>query len=448
MTDGSGQSEDRRSNIGLPGSAPVRWSSNAPGSPRTSDPSYLEDEQGYESRDEDEEFEVETVDISVTIADDFFEGDADADADADNDDGDGDNADADNADSDNAEDGHEEDQSEEDEQADAERAGHKLTRAYDNSRFDDGANLFDSEADSEADESQDEEPGELDPASGRVSPRSDPYGRAERLQRGSRVSLDQLFDFLPPPEHTGDGERLQKVLARAGVGSRRAVEELIEARRVRVNGEVVVLGKRVDPEKDLITIDGAPVGTAEGLVYYLLNKPAGVITTADDPQGRETVVDLVPAQPRVYPVGRLDIETEGLLVLTNDGELAFRLTHPSYGVQKEYLAQVQGEPSQKAMRALRDGVELEDGWTAPAQVNLVAPNLVRIAIHEGRNRQIRRMLEAVGHPVLRLMRTRIDRLADRNLRPGEWRELTRDEVALLAQAVSGRPVKSDPRFRK
>ena len=251
------------------------------------------------------------------------------------------------------------------------------------------------------------------------------------------VSLDEMFDFLPKPTGLSEGERLQKVLSRAGIGSRRACEILIEARRVRVNGEVAVLGRRVDPETDLVTLDGAPVGVREGLVYYLLNKPRGVVTTADDPQGRDTVVQLVPAEPRVYPVGRLDYDTEGLLLLTNDGELAQRLTHPSFGVKKEYLAEVDGAVSPAALRALRDGIELEDGVTAPAEVSLLAPNLVRIAIHEGRNRQVRRMLDAVGSPVLRLARTRIDRLSDRTLRPGEWRHLRPDEVRMLASAVKG-----------
>lgn len=249
------------------------------------------------------------------------------------------------------------------------------------------------------------------------------------------LTIEEMFDFLPQPKGLSDGERLQKVLARAGIGSRRACEILIEARRVRVNGEVAVLGRRIDPEKDLVTLDGAPVGVREGLVYYLLNKPRGVVTTADDPQGRETVVQFVPPEPRVYPVGRLDYDTEGLLLLTNDGELAHRLMHPSFGVKKEYLAEVEGSVSPSSLRALRDGIELDDGLTAPADVSLVAPNLVRIAIHEGRNRQVRRMLEAVGHPVLRLARTRIDRLSDRSLRPGEWRPLRPDEVRMLASAV-------------
>ena len=262
-----------------------------------------------------------------------------------------------------------------------------------------------------------------------------PRNLTPRTGSEKRLTLDEMFDFLPKPEGLSDGERLQKVLARAGIGSRRACEILIEARRVRVNGEVAVLGRRINPETDLVTLDGAPVGVREGLVYYLLNKPRGVVTTADDPQGRETVVQLVPEEPRVYPVGRLDYDTEGLLLLTNDGELAHRITHPSYGVKKEYLAEVDGTVSPAALRALRDGIELDDGPTAPADVSLVAPNLVRIAIHEGRNRQVRRMLEAVGNPVTRLARTRIDRITDRALKPGQWRHLRPDEVRLLQAAV-------------
>jgi 23S rRNA pseudouridine2605 synthase len=239
------------------------------------------------------------------------------------------------------------------------------------------------------------------------------------------------------PRHE-EGERLQKVLARAGFGSRRHCEELIEDERVTVNGEVAVLGRRVDPETDRIEVDGVPVATRSDLVHYLLNKPAGVITTADDPQGRPTVVELVPAEPRVFPVGRLDADTEGLLLLTNDGDLAFRLTHPSFGVEKEYLAEVEGTPSRGALRRLREGVELDDGITAPAKVGLVQPSVLRIAIHEGRNRQVRRMCEAVGHPVRRLVRTRIGELVDRRLRPGEWRPLEPSEVRRL-QELSANP---------
>ena len=235
---------------------------------------------------------------------------------------------------------------------------------------------------------------------------------------------------------SGEGERLQKVLARVGIGSRRVCEDLIGEGRVRVDGEMAVLGRRVDPETALIEVDGAPVGVRPDLVHYVLNKPAGVVTTADDPQGRPTVVGLVPNEPRVFPVGRLDVDTEGLLLLTNDGELAHRLTHPSYGVEKEYVAEVEGLPTRAVLRRLREGVELDDGPTAPARATLVDPSVVRLTIHEGRNRQVRRMCEAVGHSVVRLVRTRIGPLADRSLAPGAWRELTGDEVRSLQRAVA------------
>ncbi len=234
-----------------------------------------------------------------------------------------------------------------------------------------------------------------------------------------------------------EGERLQKVLARVGIGSRRVCEDLIAEGRVTVDGEVAVLGRRVDVEMALIELDGAPIGVRPDLVHYLLNKPAGVVTTADDPQGRPTVVGLVPAEPRVFPVGRLDVDTEGLLLLTNDGELAHRLTHPSFGVEKEYVAELEGSPSRAALRRLREGVELDDGTTAPARAALLEPSVVRLTVHEGRNRQVRRMCDAVGHPVVRLIRTRIGPLADRSLAPGAWRELTGDEVRSLQRAVAG-----------
>lgn len=241
-----------------------------------------------------------------------------------------------------------------------------------------------------------------------------------------------------------DGERLQKVLAAAGMGSRRACEELIAAGRVRVDGEVAILGRRVHAETAIIEVDGTRVPTRAGLVYYLLNKPVRVVSTAHDPEGRPTVVDLVPSEPRVYPVGRLDWESEGLLVLTNDGALTHRLTHPSFGVEKEYLAEVEGVPSRAALRILREGVELDDGVTAPARVQLSQARddsaALTIVIHEGRNRQVRRMGDAVGHPVRRLVRTRIGTLADRGLKPGEWRVLEPSEVrALYVAAGEGDP---------
>lgn len=237
---------------------------------------------------------------------------------------------------------------------------------------------------------------------------------------------------------TAAGERLQKVLAQAGLGSRRACEELIAEGRVTVNGEVATLGRRADPETDAIEVDGARIGVRQDLVHYLLNKPAGVVTTADDPEGRPTVVELVPDEPRVYPVGRLDTDTEGLLILTNDGELAHRLTHPSFGVDKEYLADVEGTPSRGALRRLREGVDLDDGRTAPARASLVGDHTVRLTIHEGRNRQVRRMCEAVGHPVRRLVRSRIGPIRDQHLAPGEWRALTADEIRSLERAAVAR----------
>jgi len=234
------------------------------------------------------------------------------------------------------------------------------------------------------------------------------------------------------------GERLQKVLARIGIGSRRVCEDLIAEGAITVNGEVAVLGRRVDVDSDEIAINGVIIGIRPGIVHLLLNKPTGVITTADDPHGRPTVLELVPEEPRVFPVGRLDMDTEGLLLLTNDGDLAHRLTHPSFGVEKEYIAHVEGEPTRGELRLLREGVELEDGMTAPAKAALVGPGILRLTIHEGRNRQIRRMCEAVGHPVIRLIRTRIGPLADRKLKPGEWRPLTGTELRSLEKAAVSR----------
>ncbi len=228
-----------------------------------------------------------------------------------------------------------------------------------------------------------------------------------------------------------EGERLQKILARAGFGSRRKAEEIIAAGRVSVNGKVAELGARATPATDELAVDGVVIAVNPELVHYLLNKPAGVLSTVSDPQGRPTVVDLLPRDRQIHPVGRLDLETEGLLLLTNDGSLTHRLTHPSHGVEKEYLAQVRGDPSRGAIRNLREGVELDDGMTAPARVSLKGPSLIRIVIHEGRNRQVRRMCEAVGYPVERLVRTRIASLRDPQLEPGTWRELTLSELRSL-----------------
>jgi 23S rRNA pseudouridine2605 synthase len=234
------------------------------------------------------------------------------------------------------------------------------------------------------------------------------------------------------------GERLQKVLAQRGYGSRRVCEELVADGRVRVNGEVALLGRRVRVDEDRVEVDGHLVSVKPGLVHYLLNKPRGILTTARDTHGRPTVVELVPAEPRVFPVGRLDADTEGLLLLTNDGDLAHHLTHPSFGVEKEYVAQVAKPLAAGALRRLRDGVELDDGMTAPAEASQPEPGLVRITIHEGRNRQVRRMLEAVGHPVQRLIRVRIGPVTDRRLAPGQWRLLTDAERRALEE-TGGEP---------
>lgn len=233
-----------------------------------------------------------------------------------------------------------------------------------------------------------------------------------------------------------EGIRLQKVLAVRGFGSRRVVENLIEDGRVKVNGEKARLGRRVDVERDVVEVDDVRVGVAPDLTYYLLNKPTGVVTTAADTHGRSIVTELVPETPRVVPVGRLDLDTEGLLLLTNDGDMTHRLTHPSFGVEKEYLVEVNAEMSRGHLRRLREGVELDDGMTAPAKASHVAPNVIKLTIHEGRNRQVRRMCSALGFKVTRLVRIRIGALADRSLSPGEWRELTLDEVRSLEELTA------------
>jgi 23S rRNA pseudouridine2605 synthase len=237
-----------------------------------------------------------------------------------------------------------------------------------------------------------------------------------------------------------DAERVQKVLARAGYGSRRVAEDLVRAGRVSIDGQVAQLGDRVDRDVARVSVDGVPVPTAPDLVYYLLNKPTRVVTTAADPEGRPTVLGLVPDDPRVFPVGRLDYDTSGLLVLTNDGQLTQVLTHPSRGVPKTYLAEVVGVPTRATLRQLRDGVTLDDGPTAPARARLMGERgdaaAVELTIHEGRNRQVRRMLDAVGHPVTRLMRIRVGPLHDERLQPGQWRTLTVAEVRALYESAS------------
>jgi 23S rRNA pseudouridine2605 synthase len=223
--------------------------------------------------------------------------------------------------------------------------------------------------------------------------------------------------------------RLNAYLARAGIASRRKADELIKAGRVRVNGERGQLNTFVGRD-DRVEVDGRRV-SPQRLAYVLLHKPAGVVTTASDPQGRPTVVELVPHDVRVVPIGRLDADTTGALLLTNDGELAHRLAHPRYGVEKVYVAEVEGAPSDEALRRLAEGVELEDGRTAPAAVRRLAPSTLELSIHEGRNRQVRRMLEAVGHPVRRLHRSRYAGLTVGELAAGDWRELREDEIDAL-----------------
>jgi 23S rRNA pseudouridine2605 synthase len=234
-----------------------------------------------------------------------------------------------------------------------------------------------------------------------------------------------------------DAMRLNAYLARAGVASRRGSDELIKAGRVKVNDEPGELNTYVRPG-DRVEVDGALV-SAQALKYVLLHKPAGVVTTARDPQGRPTVVQLVDLPERVVPVGRLDADTTGALLLTNDGPLAHRLAHPRYGVEKVYEARVEGEPDEAALKTLAEGVELEDGRTAPATVRCLAPDLVELTLHEGRNRQVRRMLEVVGHPVRHLHRSRYAGLTLEGLEPGAWRELEPSETDVLRTLSQARP---------
>jgi 23S rRNA pseudouridine2605 synthase len=235
-------------------------------------------------------------------------------------------------------------------------------------------------------------------------------------------------------------ERLQRVLARAGFGSRRAVEELIVEGRVTVNGRVAVLGDRADTDEDRVEVDGAVVNLDPNVRYYALHKPPGVVTTMRDPQGRADIRRYLPSPgPRVFPVGRLDRDSEGLLLLTNDGELANALTHPRFGVQKEYLAEVEGVPTTRHVGRLKRGVDLEDG-TARAEDARVAARAggrgaLRVVMTEGRKREVRRLLAAVGLPVTRLVRVRIGPVRLGRLPPGAVRELTHDEVVGLRRAA-------------
>ncbi len=233
--------------------------------------------------------------------------------------------------------------------------------------------------------------------------------------------------------------RLQKVIASAGICSRRKAEELIRAGRVSVNGDVVThMGVQVDVHRDKIEVDGRRIA-AEPFRYIALHKPAGVVSTAKDPENRKTVLDLVPSDIRLYPVGRLDYDTEGLILLTNDGALTHRLTHPSYEVDKVYEAVLQGEVTRGAIKQLQSGVELDDGPTEPAKVSVLesggGQSRILLTIHEGRNRQVRRMAEAVGFPVVRLKRLSVGPVELGRLKKGEWRPLTAAEVGRLRAMV-------------
>lgn len=247
--------------------------------------------------------------------------------------------------------------------------------------------------------------------------------------------------------------RLQKILSSAGVASRRSAERLMAEGRVSVNGDVVrELGTRADPETDDIRVDGRPVARPARRLYLLLNKPRGYVTTRSDPEGRPTVLDLLPdVREYVFPVGRLDYDSEGLLLLTNDGDLAAGLTHPSHEVPREYHARVRGVPDRHALDRLANGVTLDGRRTAPAQVALLERGLgqagdqalVSLTLHEGRTRQVRRMLEAVGHPVVRLRRVRIGPIVDATLPLGRYRLLRPAEVDALRRAVPFQPRKNE-----
>ncbi|SDL56459.1 pseudouridine synthase [Tessaracoccus oleiagri] len=238
-----------------------------------------------------------------------------------------------------------------------------------------------------------------------------------------------------------EGVRLQKVLAAAGIASRRASEEMILDGRVEVNGRIVTeLGTRVDPERDTIRVDGSRIPAPRRHIYLVLNKPRGVVSTMDDPEGRPTLSDYVPPRmPRLFHVGRLDTQTEGLIVLTNDGEFAHRLAHPSYEVSKTYMVEVVGGMEPRTLKRLEKGVTLDDGPVKPDKIKVVSRTegrtLLRITLHEGRNRIVRRMMDAVGHPVERLSRTAIGPIMLGQLPPGETREITRDELGKLLDIV-------------
>ena len=287
-------------------------------------------------------------------------------------------------------------------------------------------------------------------------PRKD---ESPKVPRWKQLSPVEITPHGPVDRHDPSaGERLQKILAQAGVASRRAAEALIAAGRVTLNGEVVKeMGVRANPALDTIAVDGKPLqlkadaGQTQKFVYIAMNKPMGIVSTAKDPEGRATVLSLLAGAKlaeqglRVYPVGRLDTDSTGLLLLTNDGDLTFRLTHPRYGVEKEYRVVVRGRPNGEALRRLREGVEIEGEMTAPAKVDMLTRSegntTLRITIHEGRKRQVRLMTAAVGHPVIELTRVRFGPIELGDLQPGKWRNLAAHEAHALRKAVK---LKSGP----
>ncbi len=264
--------------------------------------------------------------------------------------------------------------------------------------------------------------------------------RRDARRPGPVRDADQVAPTGPEAEGP-EGVRLQKVLASAGVASRRASEELIERGRVEVNGQVVrEQGMRVDPERDVIRVDGARIPPPRRHVYLVVNKPRGVVSTLSDPEGRPTLADLVERRKeRLFHVGRLDTDTEGLIILTNDGEFAHRLAHPSYEIPKTYLAEVEGVVDAVVLKRLRGGLTLEDGPVHPDKVTVTsrgaAKSLVEVTLHEGRNHIVRRMFDAVGHPVRRLSRIRIGPVRLGQLPQGASRELTSAELGALLDAV-------------
>jgi 23S rRNA pseudouridine2605 synthase len=232
-------------------------------------------------------------------------------------------------------------------------------------------------------------------------------------------------------------ERLQKYIARCGVTSRRKAEELIFQGRVKVNGEVVINIITINPERDRVEVDDKLIMPNENKIYIMLNKPTGIITSAKDQFGRKTVLDIINVKERVYPVGRLDYDTSGLLILTNDGDFAYKMTHPSHEVEKVYVAEVLGTPTEEEMNAFRNGLHIEDYVTSPAEIRILSKksktSIVEIKIHEGRNRQVRKMCDKIDHPVIKLKRIRIGKLSLGDLKIGEWRHLTSEEVRYLKE---------------